>query len=259
MRWQPLAFIILLSLPAFAQRELPVDTTQVNQLIALSLKDQWVDPYRSLSYADQALEQARQIDYRKGIARALNLIGFSNWTFGDNELAIQSALEAVDIARQEKYPLIQADSYYIMARGYMDLRENSKAHESITTAEKLAKEGNDWTQLCSIYNLKGVILYSANKYDSALYFYNKAYEIGKNQAVDPINLPRIISNIGECYQRDNPALAFRYFTDALDLAKKDGQHHRRSFHHKHHRSRLLAREGFEKCRSQFTDRTQACE
>lgn len=222
MRWYTLTCVALISFSAFSQRELSVDTTQVNQLIALSAKDQWKDAYRSLNYADQALELAREIDYRKGIATALNLKGFCYWTFGDNELAIQSALEALDIARTEKYPLMQAESYYVMSRGYMDLRENSKAHELIVRSEQLASDGKDWTQLCGIYNLKGVILYNDGKLDSALYYYNKAYEIGKSKPVDPINLPRIISNIGECYKKDNPALALRYFNQALDLAKQTG-------------------------------------
>jgi len=220
MRWYWLTCILLTSFTAFSQREFSVDTIQVNQLIELSRNDQWIDPYRSLSYADQALEQATQIDYRKGIAKANNLKGFCYWTFGDNELAIQSALEAFDIAHTEKYPLIQAESYYILACGYMDLRENNKAHESIVKAEMIASEGNDWTQLCSIYNLKGVILYTAEKYDSALYFYNKAYELGKSKSIDAIHLPRIISNIGECYANENPALASRYFNQALDLARE---------------------------------------
>ncbi len=220
MRWYALSCILLISACAFSQSDLPSDTRQVDQLIELSVKDQWVDPYSSLDYADQALDLARQLNYKKGIAAAQNMRGFCYWTFGDNELAIEAALEALEIARSENYPLVQAESHYIMARGYMDLRENTKAHESIVKAETLAIQGNDWTQLCSIYNLRGVLYYGDDKFDSALYFYNKAYEIGKSKPVDPINLPRIISNIGECYKNENPALAFKYFDEALAQAKK---------------------------------------
>lgn len=219
MRW-PLFLIVFACSSAMAQRELEVDTTQVNQLIDLSKKAQWKDPYSSLSYADKALEQAKAINFRKGVAEASNLKGFSHWTSGDNELAIQAALEALDIAEADNLAPIKAESYYILARGYMDLRENKKAHAAITKAEAISNASSNWTQLCSIYNLKGVILFSADKFDSALYYYNKAYELGKSKSVDPINLPRIISNIGECYQNENPALAFRYFNQALELAKE---------------------------------------
>src|SRR5262245_28191276 len=98
-------FKCLISFTAFSQSELPVDTTSVNQLLKLSIKDQWIDPYRSLDYADQALKQAEEINYRKGVATAHNLKGFSYWTFGDNELAIQSAHDALEIAGTDNYKL----------------------------------------------------------------------------------------------------------------------------------------------------------
>jgi tetratricopeptide (TPR) repeat protein len=86
--------------------------------------------------------------------------------------------------------------------------------------EMLATHGNNWEQLCSIYNLKGVIKFIENHQDSALYYYNKAYEIGKAHGVAPIQFPRIISNIGECYATENPALASTYFNQALALARE---------------------------------------
>lgn len=222
MKWFLLTCLVWISFSVFSQRELPIDKSQVKQLIALSQKDQWVDPYRSLNYADQALELARKIDFREGIAAAQNLKGFSYWSFGDNELAVQSAIEALDLAQAENHAQVEAESYYILALAYMDLRESRKAHECIVKAEALAKGGPDWVHLCTIYNLRGVILFIAHQNDSALYFYNKAYDIGKNHSIDSIHLPRIISNIGECYAKENPALAFRYYQQALLLAKKTG-------------------------------------
>ena len=84
----------------------------------------------------------------------------------------------------------------------------------------LARPGNNWEQLCSIYNLMGVIKSMDNQKDSALHYYNKAFEIGETHAVAPINFPRIISNIGACYAVENPALALTYFNRALALAKE---------------------------------------
>jgi AraC-like DNA-binding protein len=198
------------------------DTVRVNQLIALSKKQQWTDPDQSLRYAEEALTLARDLNYKRGIATANTLKGFCFWTFGDNDLAIQCAMEALEISQRENYRLIEAESYYILARGYMDVRETLKAKESIQKAEELAREGKDWEQLCSIYNLKGVILFIEDKTDSALHFYTKALETGRNHSVDSINFPRIISNIGECYASENPALALSYYTKALAMARRTG-------------------------------------
>ena len=191
-------------------------------MLEASRKNQWINSYRSLDYADRALVLAQNANDKRSLAIAHNLKGFCFWTFGDNELGIQSALEALDIAQKENYELVQAESHYILARCYMDLRENSKAHESIVSAEAMAQNMGDWQLLCSIYNLKGVILFIDNKLDSALRYYNKAYETGKAHAVDPINFPRIIANIGECYTDENPALASTYLNTALALAKETG-------------------------------------
>lgn len=221
MKWCLLP-ALLISFSSLCQSMHSGDTLRVNTLITLSKKHQWTDPDLSLKYADEALLLARDSNYKKGIATASTLKGFCFWTFGDNDLAIESAMDALEISQRENYPLIAAESYYILARGYMDVRETIKAKESIQKAEVLALQGKDWEQVCSIYNLKGVILFIENKTDSALYFYTKALETGKNNSVDSINFPRIISNIGECYASENPTLALTYYTQALAMARRTG-------------------------------------
>lgn len=163
------------------------DTVQVHALLKQSKALQWIDSYGSLSYADQALTLARNIDYPEGVAVANTLRGFCFWSFGDNDLAIEAALEALDYGQAEKDIFIEAESYYILARGYMDLNERSKANEYIDQAEKLALHGNNGEQLSSIYNLKGVIKFIENQQDSALYYYNKAYESGRRMVWHPFS------------------------------------------------------------------------
>jgi AraC-like DNA-binding protein len=198
------------------------DTTAVNAFIQLSKNQKWRDSYLSLHYAERALDVATKINYRKGLAMAHNLKGFCFWAFGDNDLAIQAGIESLQIARSDGYPLIQAESYYTLARGYMDVADRVKSRESIEIAKTLASEGKDWELLTSIYNLLGVILYVEDKTDSALYYYTRALDLGKEHHVDPINFARIISNIGECYVSQDPKLAFTYFTNAISLAKETG-------------------------------------
>lgn len=210
-----------LSLPAYGQHHQTggATTVQVDSLLKLAKDVQWIDSYQSLHYAEQALALSRKLHYAEGVAIANNLKGFCFWSFGDNDLAIAVAMEALELAKSVNHTRAEAESYYILARGYMDLREQEKANEYITKAERTAQEGNDWEQLCSIYNLRGVIKFVQGQKDSALHYYTKAYEVGKAHNVAPINFPRIISNIGECYE-DNPGLAFKHFNEALLLAKE---------------------------------------
>ncbi len=197
MKWYSFLLPTLISFSSFCQSNsssspatdsITADTAQVQNLIRLSKKNQWIDPNQSLHYADQALLLAQEINYKKGVAIANNLKGFCFWTFGDNDLAIEAAMQALQIAQREGYDLVQAESYYILARGYMDMTEGAKAQESILKAEEFANKGEDWELLSSIYNLRGVILFIADRVDSALYFYNKAFETGKSHAVDSAQL-----------------------------------------------------------------------
>ncbi|HTF21649.1 MAG TPA: helix-turn-helix domain-containing protein [Chryseolinea sp.] len=208
--------------PTVATDTTLTDTTAVNAFLELSKNQKWRDSYRSLQYADRALALAEKIDYKKGVALAQNLRGFCFWSFGDNDLAIQAGIEALHIGRDEEYPLIQAESYYTLARGYMDVSDRAKSRETIEIAKDLASDGKDWELLTSVYNLLGVVLYVEDKKDSALYYYTKALDLGKEHHVDPVNFARIISNIGECYSSENPKLGFTYFTKAISLARETG-------------------------------------
>lgn len=220
MNWcYPLILAFGLSFPAFSQHHTNGNISQADSLLELAKNFQWIDSYQSLKYAEQALALSRNIQYEQGIAIANNLKGFCFWSFGDNDLAIEVALEALEIVKAIGHTRAEAESYYILARAYMDLNEQEKSNEYIAKAEHTALNGSDWEQLCSIYNLRGVIKFVQGQKDSALYYYTKAYEVGKTHGVAPINFPRIISNIGECYE-DNPGLAFKHFHEALRLAKE---------------------------------------
>jgi AraC-like DNA-binding protein len=129
-------------------------------------------------------------------------------------------MEALSIGEQENDIDILAESYYLLARGYMDLHERGKSHEYIVKAERTAKQSGNGELRCSILNLKGVIKFLAQEKDSALYYYRKAYETGRAEGVDSIHFPRIISNIGECYLESDRAQAYKYFNEALTLARK---------------------------------------
>jgi AraC-like DNA-binding protein len=213
--------VFWLNFPAFSEHHTNSNISRVDSLLELAKNFQWIDSYQSLQYADQALLLSRELDYRKGMAMANNLRGFCYWSFGDNDLAIEVALEALHLAEALHDPFLQAESYYMLARGYMDIREQAKSDEYIAKAESLALQVNHWEQLCSIYNLHGVIKFVAGQRDSALHYYTNALEIGRTHAVPSINFPRILSNIGECYE-DNPELAFTYFNEALVLARETG-------------------------------------
>jgi AraC-like DNA-binding protein len=100
----------------------------------------------------------------------------------------------------------------------MDQRESTKAEEYMLKAEKISLQLNNWDQLSRVYNLAGVVQFIKNNKDTALQLYNKALAIVEEHSTSRAQLSQITSNIGECYLRSNPDLAFAYFKSALLIA-----------------------------------------
>lgn len=194
------------------------DTVRVNLLTELSFYYRWTDFFNSQRYAEQALKIAQQLHYQKGMATASYRIGHCYWALGENELAIEKGLEAAAIAERENFKSILAESFQILARGYMDQKENEKAELYLLKAETIALQTKNWDLLSRIYNLAGVIQFIKNNKDSALQLYNKALSIVEEQSTPKAQWSQITSNIGECYLDTNPDLAFTYFKSALLIA-----------------------------------------
>lgn len=210
------------SLTILLQNHSKDDTIKVTILNQLGNEYQWRDFCRSLKYAEQSLKLAQQLHFNKGIATANTIKGFCYWAFGDNDLAIEMGLEAAALAEKEHSATILTESYLILARGYLDQNENKKAGDYLNKAKKMSLQTKNWDQLSRVYNLAGVIQFVENNKDSALQLYNKALTIAQGHAILKINFPRIISNIGECYFKNNPDLGFDYFSRALLIAKETG-------------------------------------
>lgn len=209
------------SLQLLLQNHPTEDSVRVNILNELSNQYQWVDFFSSLRYAEDALRLASTIDFKRGIASANIRICHCYWALGDNELAIEKGLEAVEIAEQEKFETVLAESYQVLTRSYMDQRERAKAVDYNRKAEKIALQTKNWDLLSRVYNLSGVLQFINAREDSALLFYNKALSIIEEHHTSKLHLAQVTSNIGECYVKSNPDTAFSYFNKALIIAREN--------------------------------------
>jgi AraC-like DNA-binding protein len=207
------------SLQALIDTHTAEDTTRVNILNELSNQHQWIDFFASLSFAEQALKLSEKLSYEKGIATAYYRIGHCYWALGDVELAIEKGLEAASLAEKEKLVAVLGESYQILTRAYMDQREVTKATYYNKKAEAIALQTNNWDFLSRVYNLTGVIQFIKSNEDSALLFYTKALKIMNEHPGPKLHLPQVTSNIGECYFKKDLDKAFKYFYQALEIAK----------------------------------------
>jgi AraC-like DNA-binding protein len=195
------------------------DTIRVNLLNELSYDYRWIDFCQSQQYADEALKISRQLSFARGTAIANSRIAHCSWALGDNELAIEKALEAAAISEREHFESALGESYHVLSRAYLDQRETDKSVLYILKAEKIAVQSKDWDLLSRVYNWRGVILLIKKQNDSALVFFNKALSTVQQHSTSKAQLSQIISNIGECYVENNRELGLTYFKNALTIAR----------------------------------------
>lgn len=196
------------------------DTDKVNALNDLSHQYRYIDFHKSLNYAEQARKIAEKLSFKKGIAVANYRKAHCYWALGDNELSIEKALNAIDIAQNEKLPDVLAESYRILAMGYRDQQGLDKATGYINQAEKLAVEIKNWDLLSRVYNTAGLVEFDKKDFDSSLVLFNKALLVTEQHNTSKFQVCQILSNIGECNFEINPDLAFSYYNRALTMAKQ---------------------------------------
>lgn len=210
------------SLIDFVDRYKRADTIKANALNRLSEQYQWSNFDRALQFAELARTISDSLNYIPGIATAQYLKGHCYWALGDSEIAIEMGMAAIALGEQIKSGDILVEAYQVLARAYMDQATAGQAVRYINLAEELAQKNRNWDQLSRVYNLAGVIQFVEGRTDSALLLYEKALAMAEEFHTPRVNSARILSNIGECHLNTDPKLAFRYFDQALALARETG-------------------------------------
>lgn len=180
------------------------------------------DKDSAMLFAEQSFALSSQINYDKGVLRALSRMGYIRKGLGDYNAAFEYYNKLVELSEQIK------DSLYI-ARGYMALanlyRRTGKDRiamfyhkRSIPIYQKL----NDDLGLLGNYNSLGSLFKSIALYDSAVHYYMKSINtINRNDKLKQY-LVTIYQNLGGTYKKlQDYKNARMYLFMALDLVDKE--------------------------------------
>jgi len=172
------------------------------------------------NYLTPALEQARAINYRKGISTALNSIGAIHYNLGDMNSSMLAFNEAynlsVELEQFEQASMIQIN----IASIYTNWGMYDKAVEYMLSSLKFFEEANYPDTVSRIINNIAVTFHKWKNYSKSLEYYEKSLSIYLESG-DIIGSAVPLNNIGEIYKDTGEyEKALEFFIKALEITKE---------------------------------------
>ncbi len=220
-----LSFILLLSSLVYGQSEIDILLNRIEQadgiekidlINQISFEHYRVSPQKGIEYAEHALQMSEEIQYKKGIAAALQNKGLNLWAVGrmQESLALQNeALEMFELMNDHEG---MGESLINIGLVYSDRGEMEKALQYNLDVLNLADQYEDDIRKEKAYNNIGIIYSNLNNLPKALYYFLKSLELSRqNETVDATAL----ANIGMIYWRMEKLDSALYYiekTKAID-------------------------------------------
>ncbi len=198
------------------------DTTKVNIINEVSIRNSEFDLDSSDLYAKVAFELSKTLKWDKGIAQGYLNLGFNKFLRYEIDSAKIYYEKAILLAQNIKNVEILGKSQIGVASTFSKKGNYDSAKQWLSISRNTYLKAKDDYGISDVDYNYGRVLARENKYDSAgIYFEKKIkYLEGKN---DLLELCSTISNIGILFQSlSNQTKALEYFERALNISKKIG-------------------------------------
>jgi signal transduction histidine kinase len=193
----------------------PKDTNRIGLLLEYASTYYFSKPDTCLELAKQALNLARELQFPRGEAAALNFCGESLRFLGDYPGALKMQFEALRINRKMKNPMKEARTLAFIGFVYIELREYRQALEYLFEANKINFQMPDSTTMAFNLSNIGNAYYLLQMHDSALYYQQIANEKSTGVEIPPLHT-LILTRLGDIYaslgKRDT---ALKFYHSAL--------------------------------------------
>lgn len=161
--------------------ELENATSTINKidlLNELSAEFNRTDLVRTKEYAQQALELAKSIDYKKGIADAYRSISSVETSFGNDLKAIEISEKALKLAEELKDDVLISTLTNDLGILYIYLNKYDLALASYQRSLSIANEINDIEGICYTNGNIGLIHLDLGNNTKAIEYFKAAYDVG---------------------------------------------------------------------------------
>jgi adenylate cyclase len=207
----------------------PEDTTLLKELCSTALNISDINQDSAYFYASELYRLSDQVNYRFGLAEALNLQG-RLLEQQDFKRSIEKYEQSLSISKNEGYRKLQSITLNNLSIVYSYMGEYNKSIENLLQLLQLAEAmGDDMRKAVALNNI-GLRYHDMGNPELALSYYNRAMQINLNNG----NMDRYatnLSNIGNAYQvlwLNNPGIegyydsALMYQNNAIRLHRRQG-------------------------------------
>ncbi len=194
--------------------------------VALALKYIGLGYYTKANYIEtieywkQSMTIYDSIRDKSGVSNLLNNLGTVYYDQGDETTGVEYYLEAARTAEEAQDKYRMSNAYFNIGAAYASNPETyNMSLEYFRRAYNFSEEFEDYYVVGLATANIGELYFLENKYDSALFFYEKslqAYEIS-----DASGAPYTLNNIGKLYAKMNEyQSAIKFHQDAFEMASK---------------------------------------
>jgi len=227
----PFCFILLISISSKAQNprldslktrvEQPIaDIERVDILNTLAIDLRRNDPDQGLVYAQQALELALKIEYKKGVRDAYNSKGSVLFGKGDYYQSLDLFQKSLALSMEMDELSKIAHAYYAMGVIYRKLGKYPESLELELKALKINEDLADTLEMGNSYSNIGIVYTNMAKYSEALKNLFKAVQL-QNSIDDVYGLASSQIGIGNVYFYQNDLeKALEAYTEAMKIGEE---------------------------------------
>lgn len=175
---------------------------QIDILNQLAYEYYQVDIEKTFEYCRKALDQAKAIDYQKGIAQASKYLAIGHIVRKNFLQAIELDQVALSIAREIDEQKLIAQTLNSLGLSYESLGFTEKAITHYFEALEYAQRNPDDRMTCFIYRNLGYLHDHLGEEQKAINFFNKSAEVAKQSDHHMIKyIPDL--NLGNYYIKNN--------------------------------------------------------
>lgn len=205
---------------------LKIDTTRVNTLNLLSIELIFsADLKRAEQFANEALEIANKVDFKRGQANAYNNLGEFFRKQSDYPLAMQNLEKSLKISNVIDYKEAIANTYHNMANVYNNTSNYPEALKYNFASLKIREGIKDRFGIARSYNNLGIVSTKIRNYKDALKYYTIALEIRK-ELNDKRELSTSYNNLGILHENSgNYKQALINYFEVVEISKELNNKH----------------------------------